>query len=62
MVLLMQKHYLEVESQVNSSVSNSVEISSRIVPMGGFQTKEGVLHKDGPTDFFLEISNYTSYL
>ena len=52
MVLIMQKLCLEVESKVNSSISISVEISSRILLLGGFQRKEGVKHKDVPTDFF----------
>ena len=52
MVLIMQKLCLEVESKVNSSISISVEISSRILLLGGFQRNEGVKHKDVPTDFF----------
>ena len=40
--LLMQRLCLEVESDENSSISNSIEISSRILSMGGFQRKKGV--------------------
>ena len=58
----MQKLCLEVEAKVKSSINISVEISSRILFMGGFQRKVGVRHKDVPIDFFLEISNYTRYL
>ena len=58
----MQTFYLEVECKVNSSISISIEISSRILSMGGFQRKEGVEHKDVPTNFCPEISNYTGYL
>ena len=51
MGLFMQRLCLEVESEDNSFISNSIEISPRILSMGGFQGKKGVQHKDVPTDF-----------
>ena len=63
MVLIMQKLCLELESEVNSYISISIEISSRILYMGGFQERREFNTKMFQQIIFcLEISNYTRYL
>ena len=42
MVLLMPRLCLEVKYEDNDSISNSIEISSRILSMGGFQRDKGI--------------------
>ena len=63
MFLIMQKLGLEVESEVNYFISISIEISSRILSMGGFKERREFNTKMLLL-MFLEISNhnYTRYL
>ena len=42
MGLFMQRLCLEVDSKDNYFISNSIEISPRILSIGGFQGKKGV--------------------